>query len=74
MLSEQHQVSQATLEAIRDQNNPQCEIIEVFAGHRLKIFHAISGMTIFNRTYDTRLDAENGLILWLYDIRPISHR
>lgn len=73
-IEQNHQVSQATLEAIRDQNTPQCEIVETFAGHRLKIFHAVSGMTIFSRTYETRAEADTGLIIWLYDVRPISLR
>ena len=59
-------VSQATLEAIRDQNQPQSEIKEVFDGHRLKIFHSVSGMTIFNKIYPTRSEAQTALVLWLY--------
>lgn len=73
-IEQNHQVSQSTLEAIRDQNDPQCEIVETVEGHRLKIFHAISGMTIFNRTYLTRAEAQTGLIVWLYDARPVPVR
>lgn len=61
-----HQVSQAVLEAIRDQKQPMSEIVEIFDGHRLNIFHAVSGMTIFNRVYPSKSEAQTALVLWLY--------
>lgn len=73
-IEQNHQVSQSTLEAIRDQNDPQCEIVETVEGHRLTILHTVSGAKIFNRTYPTRAEAQTGLIIWLYDARPVPVR